>query len=511
MPHREDFLHSAHDLDKHSEQVQACAVSADGLTVLSASDDHSILVWDLRGRASLRKLSEHTDEVFDVDLASNDATRAISACKDGIIRFFFVNQAKCIAEEQCSEELQTGDKDVIWANDVWISSDGTLAVGVFCSSANISEIIVYKWPDESKVIIPKRSMIFRDRIVSLTVSSKQKVLAFYSPISSSVHVVDLNTFDELRCIPLDDVTCLPGVVVASNSPSIVVADSSRLMVHHTIDSNMDIELFDYTAAERRTPCSINSDGSRVVCAIEGGKFGLWDTGNKQCIAKLSPHPSMATACSIAEDASKIITGYDDGLVRAYDTKAFAVSVVNESEYADYYFRTHFGSSGCDLDNAIYGLNSLLREQGFEPPSLSAISDSVMEGCGGQLKLRITEIEFRSAFAILRENATEDISALREQWSKMFDKYAANSGDKSLLIFASGKLLLMQIYMKLKVEPAGDSDTSTGNGNGGRKDEMFTYAKVLEILRKNAKNSDVKIFKEEFIDAAEEVANIARNL
>lgn len=321
-------------------------------------------------------------------------------------------------------------------------------------------------------------------------------------MSSAVHIVDLQTFDELRCVPLSDVTCLPGIAAAPNAPALVVADNTRLLVLHPTNEQMDVQLRDYVGAERRTPCDVNANGKRVVAATENGCFAVWDTSTRECIARLSSHPSMATACAISSDGSKVVTGYDDGLVRAYSNPSMATvqENVSESNFAECYFRTHFGSVSCDLDKAIYGLSALLKEQGLEAPSLEVIADAVDQSCGGLSSLHISEPQFRRAFAKLRAEAKEDMDVLREQWKKIFDKYASTSDDNSLLIFASAKLLLMQIYNKLRVQ----TNSSTANKTTTTK---FATTDALRILRHQAKTSRTKIYSEEFVVAAEQVAEI----
>jgi len=52
-----------HTLRGHRAWVTACAVSADGGTGLSASDDRTLIVWDLASGAPRRVLYGHEDGV----------------------------------------------------------------------------------------------------------------------------------------------------------------------------------------------------------------------------------------------------------------------------------------------------------------------------------------------------------------------------------------------------------------------------------------------------------------
>lgn len=480
-------LEPAYDLTKHDEQVQGCAISADGGLLLTASDDESVLVWDLHSRMSVRKLVWSTDQVFGVAL-SRDGTRAVTASKDGYARFWDVSGGVCVSTHAASEDLLA--PAVVWANDCWLSEDGATAVVVYCSASLLSQIVVYRWNKRNRVS-SKRSMIFRDRVLSLSASDASETLTFASPSTQALHLVDMTSFDERRCVPLADCTRLPGVASASRAPAVAVADAATLRVLHPSDVAADVELAGYSPAERRTPCSINADGSRVVAACIGSTFGVWNVASGLRVTSLSAHPGMATACAMSSDASRVVTGYADGVVRAYDTSKYSFRVVSEKDFMSYFYRSRFGTSSCDLDAAIYAVRDLLSEQGFTEGSLEDAFEALSRSCGGVAQMRITEKQFTGAFQLLRDGATDDLPALKEKWARMFDKYATSSDDSSLLIFASGKLLLMQIFNKLR---------NTEN--------KFASTDAVEMLKKHAK-SETKIYRNEFLQAAAEVAKIAR--
>ena len=68
-------------LSGHAAWVKSCAVSADGATIVSASDDKTLKVWDGRSGAERFTLSGHAGEVKGCAVSADGAT-IVSASSD---------------------------------------------------------------------------------------------------------------------------------------------------------------------------------------------------------------------------------------------------------------------------------------------------------------------------------------------------------------------------------------------------------------------------------------------
>jgi len=72
-------------LKGHSAYVRAVSWSSDGSRICSASDDHTVRVWDVSSEQSLQTLKGHSSDVRAVSWSS-DGSRVCSGSNDNTVR-----------------------------------------------------------------------------------------------------------------------------------------------------------------------------------------------------------------------------------------------------------------------------------------------------------------------------------------------------------------------------------------------------------------------------------------
>jgi len=87
-------------LEGHSGSVDGVAVTADGKRVVSASSDKTLKVWDLESGRALRTLEGHSAEVRGVAMAP-EGKRAVSASEDKTLKVWELDTGRCIATFHC--------------------------------------------------------------------------------------------------------------------------------------------------------------------------------------------------------------------------------------------------------------------------------------------------------------------------------------------------------------------------------------------------------------------------
>ncbi len=83
-------------LPGHTGSVNGVALSGDGRTAVSGSDDNTVRVWDLSSRQCRATLSGHTDQVNSVAL-SVDGRTVVSGSWDQTVRVWDLSSGQCIA------------------------------------------------------------------------------------------------------------------------------------------------------------------------------------------------------------------------------------------------------------------------------------------------------------------------------------------------------------------------------------------------------------------------------
>jgi len=113
-------LRLLHTLTGHTGPVYSVAISGDGKTLVSGSEDKTIKMWDLSTGKEVRTLSGHKDYVFSIAI-SGDRKTAVSGSRDNMIKVWDLSTGK---------EVRTLSKHNRNFGCVAISADGkTLASG----------------------------------------------------------------------------------------------------------------------------------------------------------------------------------------------------------------------------------------------------------------------------------------------------------------------------------------------------------------------------------------------
>lgn len=102
----------------HTDDINDIQISPDGLFLASASNDKSIIVWDIESGKVFKKLSGFEWKVTSIKFSS-DGKYILGGCNNGIAKLFEISNSKVIAEF----------KDMgMNVRDVAINRDGSLVI-----------------------------------------------------------------------------------------------------------------------------------------------------------------------------------------------------------------------------------------------------------------------------------------------------------------------------------------------------------------------------------------------
>ncbi|HWO21593.1 MAG TPA: WD40 repeat domain-containing protein [Kofleriaceae bacterium] len=251
-------LHSS-ILSGHSGRVNACAMTADGRHVVSASDDRTLKVWDLSSGRVLATLEGHSGWVRACALTADDR-RVISASVDRTLKVWDLESGRA---------LTTLEGHADWVRWYAVTADGRR---VIAPSASGTPTI---WDLDSGHVLSTLEG-HADRVLACTV-----------------------TTDGRRAVS------------ASADSTLKVWDLERGSLLSTLEGHEDWVL----------ACTISAEGRRMVSASADTTLKVWDLENGSLLATLKGHDDWVTACTITPDGKRLISVSDDETLCIWDPES----------------------------------------------------------------------------------------------------------------------------------------------------------------------------------------------
>uniref|UniRef100_UPI0028C4BBB1 outer membrane protein assembly factor BamB family protein n=1 Tax=Tahibacter sp. TaxID=2056211 RepID=UPI0028C4BBB1 len=283
---------------EHERGGSACALSADGNRLYSASQDRTLKAWDVASGRCLATFTGHKSGVTACALSA-DGSRLYSASQDRTLRAWDVASGRCLA-------TFTGHDSAVTA--CALSADGSRLY----SASN--DWTLKAWD------------VATDRCLATFTGHESKVLAC-ALLADGSQLYSASQDRTLKAWDVASGNCLATFV---GHESMVLAcalsaDGSRLY-----SASDDGTLKAWDAASGRClvtltghqdwvrACALSADGSRLYSASDDGTLKAWDVASGRCLATFKGHESMVLACALSADGSRLYSASDDGTLRAWD-------------------------------------------------------------------------------------------------------------------------------------------------------------------------------------------------
>lgn len=301
----------------HVDDITDCKVSGDGSTVISASSDCVIKVWNVR-RVFLDKTTEYPVPQYVGSLALSDTNRIITGSTNtGVITVW---------------DLKT--------NKPLYNIPAVDFVGAF-GNGSIDDCTI----DGSGARIVALARHRSSEFPSLRIWSYQKnVFRFWNTkdlgakynccelSSSGYYFVAGAENGELMLSPVSDFWNGAGqtpIKVDAHSAAIndCVIDPKQSMII-SASSDKTIKIWDFDTLSLRSTlvghndkvviCNINADGSKIISASADYKLILWDLKERKHII-FNGHKSPIVGCSISPDGSYIVSAAKDQSISIWNS------------------------------------------------------------------------------------------------------------------------------------------------------------------------------------------------
>lgn len=277
-------------LGEHTEAVNHLALSPDGRWIASASDDYTILLWDTETWKVQRVFRGHTNFVSRVAFTP-DGARLLSVSRDHTVRLWDV-----YSEEQIA--LFEGHQE--WVISVAVSPDGR-----FAATASINNVMLLWNLAELRLESPL-SDFSQNFIGNLDFPQFSSWLFTHSPNTSGKGHRDYP--HDLKFLP-------DGRLVSAD-------ESVKLW---SIPEGLELSTI-ATGALSIQRIQISRDGKRMFTAM-GRLISVWEIESGRLLKSYAEHTDEVTSLTLSPDERRLISGAKDKTIRIWDLTQETLPVV----------------------------------------------------------------------------------------------------------------------------------------------------------------------------------------
>ncbi|WP_437553969.1 AAA family ATPase [Sorangium sp. So ce367] len=280
----------------HSSAVTACALTHDGLRIVSTSDDNTLKVWDLATGKLLSSLDGHSARITAWAL-SHDGLRIVSASDDHTLKVWDVATGKLLSSLEGHSSAVTAcvlshdGLRIVSASDdktlkVWDVATGKLLSSLEGHSSAVTACALTH--DGLRIVSASR-----DKTLKVWDLATGKLLSSLEGHSSAVIACAL-THDGLRIVSASDKTLKVWDLATGKLLSTLEGHSSAV-----------------------TACALSLDGLRIVSASYDHTLKVWDLATGKLLSTLEGHSSRVTACALIPDGLRIVSASSDNTLRVW--------------------------------------------------------------------------------------------------------------------------------------------------------------------------------------------------
>lgn len=275
-----------------------CSINNDGnLAIATSSSGLTVVIGLKNGRAvAVKVFHKHTSAVHQCCISAFGHVAA-TASLDGTIRVWNVYNPRhvwaCLRYEKYARAVGAA-----------ISRSGNRIAGLFLSSKGDGAVVVYN--------LPTFEIIFE-------CSCKADVFSGSIAISDDGAVIAYCTMNELVVTKISPiitqlswpVTGQSHVSMSGDGNTIVVADDIVLrMIRIPLGSEVEFQGYERSF---RPFCCINANATRIVAAVQGNKYRVWNTEAK-VIANVIGFKQHTRGCSMSVNGHILLMCSYDGSV-----------------------------------------------------------------------------------------------------------------------------------------------------------------------------------------------------
>ncbi|MFN6481215.1 WD40 repeat domain-containing protein [Nostoc sp. DedQUE07] len=309
-------------LTGHNDSVRAVAIAPDGKTAVSGSQDSTLKVWDLQTGKEISTLTDHNDSVSAVAIAPDGKT-AVSGYYEKIAYDRYDHSTLKVWDLQTGKEISTLTDHNYPVRALAIASDGKTAVSGWDRTSTL-KVWDLQTGKEISTLAGHNS-----RVNAVAIAPDGKTAVSGSD-DKTLKVWDLQTGKEISTLTghNDSVSAvaisLDGKTAVSGSYEEIAYyryDHSTLKVWDLQTGKEISTLTSHNDPVSQVAIAIAPDGKTAVSGSDDNTLKVWDLQTGKEISTLTSHNSRVNAVAITSDGKKAISGSWDNTLKLWDLEA----------------------------------------------------------------------------------------------------------------------------------------------------------------------------------------------
>ena len=342
---------TVHRFDGHTEGVTSAAISPDGRTMISTSDDHTLILWDLGTGELLQQLQGHTKGVNEVVINPNGQT-AVSVSEDSTAILWDLSTAQIVRRFEdylgplSAIDISPDGQSIIiggWGDDLSLiqwdiatgevlqrftghesgveSVDFTPDGSAVLSASSDGRLILWdvKTGEISQELISEvETGIGALRVAAISPDGRTAIAGFGN---SEVQLWDLSTGEVIKHFSIDGGG--QSVAFHPNNGSLLVGNTTGVLIALDLQTGETVNT--YTGHnETLIDIEITPDGQKAVTSSLDKTLRLWDLEHGQLIRQFTGPGEIAFEVDLSPDGRTALSGSNDGTVTLWDVETGAI-------------------------------------------------------------------------------------------------------------------------------------------------------------------------------------------
>lgn len=285
----------------HSGTVTDIKFSPDGKTFVSASLDHTLILWDAKTGREILTFKGHTSGIQTFDF-SPDGLKIVSSDEDHM-KVWDVQTGKEILfiEDQRSESIS------------FISNKKFLTGTVFLYKFNVNT-----GTEDKKFFFSQEKGVVNGFVKKIAVSNDKKLMALGSH-SNIIQIVRILDGKKIRSLKGHSSKEIRAICFSPDGKYLATGGHGPIKLWD-IETYEEIKIFK-GHFDKVNDLVFSPDGKKIASVSDDGSIRIWDVRKGKNLYTLNNHKSKVHCADFSPDGKILITGGEDKKIRIWDVNS----------------------------------------------------------------------------------------------------------------------------------------------------------------------------------------------